>query len=226
VANPWGLSQQPRVRGNVNGVDLNRNFDYKWSSCVETTKGSAAFSEKETQYIRDVLLSIQTEVISCFDFHQTGTDFTDDMYVAFPETIKSDYINQARDVVEYFKQYYIVNESPSIRQIQNSLPIFTNWAYSAMNVKVPVMTVEYCDKKQGDVGMQYDSNEVTMAVNLFGNYINTYVKKYTNNFDEVFYFFYGDNGSNIISAGTTYLDVPLFKQNFNFVNQMSLIVPF
>ena len=65
IANPWGTNNNPSLgfvssrRGNVNGVDINRNFDYRWEYASENntfglSKGTSAFSEKETQYIRDV----------------------------------------------------------------------------------------------------------------------------------------------------------------------------
>lgn len=72
VLNPWGLSQSPRDRNNVNFVDLNRNYDFdigdgagandKWAAYDDSslppgygTKGSAALSEAETTAITDLI---------------------------------------------------------------------------------------------------------------------------------------------------------------------------
>lgn len=54
VINPDGLAANTRY--NVNGVDLNRNFDSNWSSS-DSHPGSGPFSEIESQAIRDYSLS-------------------------------------------------------------------------------------------------------------------------------------------------------------------------
>lgn len=61
IINPWGFNQNPKTYGNVNGVNPNRNFNDLndgWASYPVYTdewnqKGSSAFSEKETQILRD-----------------------------------------------------------------------------------------------------------------------------------------------------------------------------
>lgn len=59
IANPWGFNQNPKAYGNVNAVNINRNFDYagRWQDFTGTgefnNKGAAPFSEKETQILRD-----------------------------------------------------------------------------------------------------------------------------------------------------------------------------
>lgn len=44
--------------GNDNGVDIAQNFDYRWSN-TSNPKGSAPFSEPETQNIRDIILNLK-----------------------------------------------------------------------------------------------------------------------------------------------------------------------
>lgn len=57
LINPWGV--QNDSRGNGNGVDLNRNFDYNYvanqPSYDGLTTGTSAFSENESAAIRDFL---------------------------------------------------------------------------------------------------------------------------------------------------------------------------
>ena len=64
VVNPWGFNQSPKKYGNINGVNFNRNFDSvgsKWADYPLTLpadnewnyKGTAPFSEAESQILRD-----------------------------------------------------------------------------------------------------------------------------------------------------------------------------
>ncbi|MEV6970433.1 M14 family zinc carboxypeptidase [Hamadaea sp. NPDC051192] len=61
----WRKNRQPNSGSTEIGTDLNRNWGYKWGCCAgssgvkskDTYRGSAAFSAKETQVIRDFVLS-------------------------------------------------------------------------------------------------------------------------------------------------------------------------
>jgi predicted deacylase len=61
IVNPWGFNQSPKMYGTVNGVNPNRNFDdlnggwanYQSNNNEWNKKGSSAFSESETQILRD-----------------------------------------------------------------------------------------------------------------------------------------------------------------------------
>ena len=54
------------LRENQSGVDLNRNYDIKWSHVVDhynqISSGDGPFSETETQIVRDVLAELRPEV--------------------------------------------------------------------------------------------------------------------------------------------------------------------
>ncbi|XP_034109441.1 carboxypeptidase B isoform X1 [Drosophila albomicans] len=59
----WRKTRKPA--GTCSGTDANRNFDFHWgevgassSSCADTFKGVTAFSEPETQIVRDLLLGL------------------------------------------------------------------------------------------------------------------------------------------------------------------------
>ncbi|EDV97048.1 carboxypeptidase B [Drosophila grimshawi] len=59
----WRKTRKPA--GTCKGTDGNRNFDFHWgevgassSSCADTYKGQTAFSEPETQIVRDLLLGL------------------------------------------------------------------------------------------------------------------------------------------------------------------------
>lgn len=72
AANPYGYENVSYT--NANGVNLNRNYDNNWESYEVThpsqEKGTAPFSEPETQIIRDKFLELQP--ILAFDCHTTG----------------------------------------------------------------------------------------------------------------------------------------------------------
>jgi len=72
---------------NCRGVDLNRNFGYKWGDvgilaspqhgtplpCLETYMGKTAFSELETQAVRNFLLSHPGKFLAYLSFHSFGS---------------------------------------------------------------------------------------------------------------------------------------------------------
>ncbi|XP_059483527.1 carboxypeptidase B-like [Neocloeon triangulifer] len=65
--------------GFCNGVDLNRNFGYKWGTsgssffrCSNIYRGSSAFSEPETKALRDFILESQVNFQAYLSFHSYG----------------------------------------------------------------------------------------------------------------------------------------------------------
>ena len=72
-ANPWSMDNNSY--GNYNGVNINRNYDYNFvpnkSFDYGTNSGPSAFSEKETQYIRDTVLA-NTDAYAWMDIHSWG----------------------------------------------------------------------------------------------------------------------------------------------------------
>lgn len=63
------------------GVDLNRNYDFKFGSnnvgsnpnpCAEDYRGPYPFSEPETQVMRDFLQSFKDRIVMAFNFHAYG----------------------------------------------------------------------------------------------------------------------------------------------------------
>jgi len=72
----WRKNRNPNLGLPCQGVDLNRNFDFLWSSgigasansCSDTYKGAAAFSEPETRNVRH-LLDAYPHITHLVDIH-------------------------------------------------------------------------------------------------------------------------------------------------------------
>jgi carboxypeptidase T len=70
----WRKNRRPNPGGSI-GVDLNRNYGYRWGGdgssgtpSDETYRGSAAFSEPETQVVRDFVLA-HPDITAAISFH-------------------------------------------------------------------------------------------------------------------------------------------------------------
>ncbi|KAJ8970943.1 hypothetical protein NQ317_008290 [Molorchus minor] len=93
------LWRKTRTPGTLcDGVDGNRNFDYQWMvtgasnwQCSETYAGHSAFSEIETQAVRDLFLANRGNIKLFIDLHSYGQlllypwGFTDDLPDNFDE---------------------------------------------------------------------------------------------------------------------------------------------
>ncbi|MGC8781488.1 MAG: M14 family zinc carboxypeptidase [Anaerolineae bacterium] len=74
----WRKNRRPNADGSY-GVDLNRNYDYRWGCCGgssnvpshETYRGPTAFSEPETQAVRDFVLA-HPDITAAITFHTYG----------------------------------------------------------------------------------------------------------------------------------------------------------
>lgn len=74
----WRKNRRPNADGSY-GVDLNRNYGYRWGCCGgsssvpshETYRGPAAFSEPETQAVRDFVLA-HPDITAAITFHTYG----------------------------------------------------------------------------------------------------------------------------------------------------------
>lgn len=165
-ANPWGTSQTPRRRYNSRGVDLNRNFDYKWETYSgdeafgHDYKGASPFSEIESRYIRD-LINSYPDVIAHLDLHNTGTSLTKDYYVSMAE-------NYEYKTYEQLTAYFTKGiESPDVLLDKTPNPSLPNYNYHVNGI--PSSQPEWVD---GMTGLeQYGSEEITKALEWLANVI-------------------------------------------------------
>lgn len=126
IANPWGFVNGQRQ--NVNGVDLNRNFDYRWDDYLSDKglegaiyyKGTAPFSEKESEICRDLLASI-SDLVASIDFH-TITTIEAEKILYYPR-FQDNALTALSDVVKKFNY----GQNRAIFS-SSAVPTLTNYA--------------------------------------------------------------------------------------------------
>ena len=145
VVNPYGFNANTRQNGR--GVNLNRNFDFNWDLNADSDKGTSVFSEKESQYIRDILLS--GDIHSFIDYHNTGGNQT------YFRTIlpKGTYYEDI-----YMNMYYFItrglDNTGGIDKVEYAdYPSAPNYAYSKL--KIPSSNPEFDDVKFGGIYSEF-----------------------------------------------------------------------
>lgn len=163
--NPWGLSQKYK-RHNSNGVDLNRNFGYKWNYYAEKEpfdhdyKGTSEFSEVESRYIKETLEAYR-DATSYIDFHNMITPRANYVvyfpkYLDSPKHLYTSLINQLRGQ----------SSSQTIKWGEMDNPTSIN--YAANRFGMHSSNPEFGD---GIWGRMYDSVEMTKYVEWIGNIV-------------------------------------------------------
>ncbi|MCC5894826.1 MAG: DUF2817 domain-containing protein [Alkalibacterium sp.] len=164
VQNPWGMSQDPKTRQNSRGVDLNRNFDYKWSAFPTQNpfdheyKGTGAISEIETRYIVDTLEQYR-DAIAYLDFHNIGADSAN--YVLYTPKLQNAPKAMYRQLIEHFR-----TPTQNIKWGEVDNP--AGFIYAAERFGMHASNPEFGDGIWGD---KYDSSEMTKYVEWYGNVI-------------------------------------------------------
>src|SRR5699024_1789389 len=69
VANPYGINNKQKY--NSNDVDINRNWDNNWNNYAGEEKGPSPFSEKETNYVKNMIES-NRDAIAYLNLHTIG----------------------------------------------------------------------------------------------------------------------------------------------------------
>ena len=155
IANPWGLmAGTPGVasserRGNSRGVDLNRNFDYNWDAntgAFGLSKGDSAFSEIETQYIKNVMKTYNiTHYLDLHSFDGTGDD-RDYLFYGNPESQSN-----TNEIISWLnKQYSDLNIQHTISENDSSANNYANRI-----LRIPSMNIELI-KKSNDYNKWYE----------------------------------------------------------------------
>lgn len=168
--NPWGLDQATKDRKNSRGVDLNRNFDFRWSLQGSSNpsdidyRGTAAESEAETQ----ILVALADEypdavaAVSLHDF--VGPLGPSDCAVYFPD------FSVARNTREIIEKMGHLEKKAGIshRFLQtHNASALNMYAGKGMNSCNP----EWAFNFTADI---YGSDDVTAALTFYGNLFLAY----------------------------------------------------
>jgi len=164
INNPWSFANNKRQ--NVNGVDLNRNMAYLWDYITGTSfqaggtyyKGTAPFSEKESQYLRDSF-ALYSDALSYVDFHTINT-------------IQAEHIVFTPRYRPQFREIFNDNISRLFktgnRIVNGTTAMPTIACHAAVTHDMTTANPEWYN---GIYGGNRDSVEMTEAVKWFGNVV-------------------------------------------------------
>jgi hypothetical protein len=164
IINMWGFANQKRQ--NVNGVDLNRNFPYRWEQYNPESaqpggtyyKGPEPFSEAEARIIRDLVEEISEDnFVGYSDWHTIIT--IDAEHILFtPRYLDADVDMYCRTIQGLYK------EGNRIVWGTSAVPSISNFIAEKYNV-----TAGNPEWRNGLYGSTRSSVEMTKAVEWFGN---------------------------------------------------------
>ncbi|QIA28517.1 carboxypeptidase A [Phage f2b1] len=164
INNPWSFANNKRQ--NANGVDLNRNMEYLWTYINGTDyqvggtyyKGTAPFSEKESQAFRDSIAEM-SEALAYVDFHTINTIEAE--HIVFTPRYRSQYRDIYNDTITrlYKNGNRIVNGTTAMPTLA---------VHCAVNHNMTTSNPEWFN---GLYGGNRDSVEMTEAVKWFANVV-------------------------------------------------------
>ena len=143
VLNPDGvmiaLKKDKLYKANARGVDLNVNFDARWSTGIENVRqrasanyiGEKPFSEPETKAIRDFTLKIKPNYT--ISYHSKGQEI---YYEFFQEDISRDFA---------FAREIALLTGYQIKKTPNSAGGYKDWCIQQL--KIPSLTIEVGDDR-------------------------------------------------------------------------------
>lgn len=182
IANPWGFDN--RSRYNSNDVDINRNWDIGWTS--NTHHGTEPFSEKETKYLRDIILE-NKDALYCADIHTTGgedekrTDSTI-IWHALNEYSETYYIakHHASKTSRMWRGKFGLSTTPwnvlITRGLASSNSILKNWVEGVANM--PASTFEMAPQIESQ--SRNNGNIIYMMTQALGNWVLQVIRFYQN----------------------------------------------
>lgn len=188
VNNPYGFVNSQKK--NYNGVDLNRNFSYNWEHMTDTEpgdnlyRGPEPFSEKETQYIRD-LINDNLDAMAFYDYHMNGTsgEIWEQSYWTILKGFKSKKGHREMQEIaisdiskvtrEAHKRFDVPKSSGFIGYTTISNPA-TSTTY-AFSKDIPSATIECARKFVGEENV-YSEGVIQLNAEYIGNKILTTVR--------------------------------------------------
>lgn len=165
VVNPYGMDLSPKTRYNSRHVDINRNFDFNWENQPSYTedpshpyyKGSSPFSEKESQYVRDVMSSYSID--GFLDLHNFVDLEQERDYVLYGDKTTEKISNEVFRYLNLGHKYVAEILSTANDSCTNN--------YASVVKGIPSTCIE-CVRKSGIIG---DYSNQIKFMNLITNYI-------------------------------------------------------
>lgn len=97
----WRKNRSTNKKSDCLGVDLNRNFEIEWGGkgassnpCHNTFKGSQAFSEPESQVVRNFFKNSSANFEGFLSFHSYG------QYILIPWSFQANKIKDYKDLMK------------------------------------------------------------------------------------------------------------------------------
>ncbi|MCQ6524853.1 M14 family metallopeptidase [Bacillus paranthracis] len=157
VVNPWGMYQKKRQ--NSRGVDINRNFNWNWENNGTSGqqpwdydyKGTAPFSETESQCVKKVFDEYKGNISAFLDLHHQGyTEQWD--YLVYPDD------NMVKEFDILLKHLTRDLPNPVIKNVVGYHDSSAN-NYASKVMRIPSATLESIVGRFGSQGGEKDNNK-------------------------------------------------------------------
>ena len=178
------------TRLNANGVNISRNFDYKWQESSATDKGSAPFSEPEAVILRDWLIENRDAFlyINWHNMDRNSVNRTIEMasYIITPnQDLIKIYSSVIRRLSDKWRSQYFSNFANkgnvaygydvSSQHLNN--PNVVNWAYYVLGLKMSC-TPEMTHHDPINTDKKYTKTVMETNVEFLGNFILAVLDNY------------------------------------------------
>lgn len=185
IVNPWGWNQNPKKYGNVNGVNMNRNFnDWNdvWSDFPSYTpqqnewnvKGDAPFSEAETKILCN-WMKANTDADFYIDCHtglgNSRASYGDVWYIAISDNVNLTKIQSAASaLMTHLQTTY--GQTPKLNAVIDAESSIKQ-RYGDSVIGIPTITTE--QPQYSDTVYQTVPNNCSTAIVEYATQIHAYV---------------------------------------------------
>lgn len=179
LINPWGYdatTTKNEGRLNARGVNLNRNFKPYWSDGSPSERGSAPYSELETQALKAWLDDYAPSALFHYDFHNHGRNQSTDsvFYIATDCPKHKDIFSEVcRGTRPYFTTTYGIDYSGVTRFAEfNWVAGVSSECYMELGTDSSIIEFPYGS------GTTVSNNYIRRECELVGNLIYTTLRNY------------------------------------------------
>lgn len=165
-----------------NGVNINRNFSYGWDSSSDTTKGTAPFSELETQIQRDWMMENQDALFQIDCHVRGGRQIVDDDKLMWLSCSDENQAIIAGNTIEtlnkrWHQKYPQLNNTPMLGYLTTGEANGTLRSYAFRELGIPTITWEGFSRSTTMSNME-DKDIVQMNVDYLIQLMLDIVKRY------------------------------------------------